>query len=270
VEVLGALPITGTRFVLSVQALIMNCKHEAHPCSDKRLVELNAACRELVEASPPPGLKVGTTCSSESALPEWWRDSLSSDLATITRVHDAYANNDAALQCFRDVISDLCTCSKSRGHVYVSGIGKSAAVALRISLSLRSIGVPSSFVHGNEFHHGDLGTLRRGDLVVLLSNSGSTIELLDVATRAKIRGCNTVALTCSNSTALAGVCDRALVAPCEPDIFAKIPSRSIVAQETVGNMIVQGVVSALKVDVQTFSSNHPGGAIGAINKANNT
>ena len=69
------------------------------------------------------------------------------------------------------VVETLVTATQGGGHVYTTGVGKSAIVARRMAASLTSIGMPTSFYHGVEWVHGDLGALREGDAVVAISHS---------------------------------------------------------------------------------------------------
>lgn len=78
--------------------------------------------------------------------------------------------------------------------MFVTGIGKSGLVASRMASSLMSIGVPAQYVHGTEWVHGGLGATRPGDVVVMLSNSGKTRELLDAAGHLIARGVTLVAI----------------------------------------------------------------------------
>ena len=70
--------------------------------------------------------------------------------------------------------------SKVKGRVIVTGIGKSAHIGNKISATLSSTGTPSHFVHPSEASHGDLGSISRKDIVILISNSGETAELKNI------------------------------------------------------------------------------------------
>lgn len=119
-----------------------------------------------------------------------------------------------------------------------------------------------------------MGTVAPGDVVIMLSNSGKTVELVDAATRllrktAKAApGQRPVAVfsvtgdAASPLAALPGVTH--ILAPATPDLLGAVPTRSLVVQEAVGNAIVAGVIAACRMDTAAFKVNHPGGAIGAV------
>jgi arabinose-5-phosphate isomerase len=137
-------------------------------------------------------------------------------------------------------------------------------VAGRLAISLRSIGIRASFVHGSEWHHGDLGVAGAGDVVVLLSHSGRTAELVDVGARLTSKGVHVFAITGNADSPLAGVASSGyLLAASGPELLGTIPTRSIVAQEAVANAVVSAVAASLGLTIEQFKHNHPGGAIGA-------
>src|SRR6186713_685899 len=84
---------------------------------------------------------------------------------------------------------------KSRGRVVVSGIGKSGHIARKIASTLASTGTPAFFVHPVEASHGDLGMITPDDVVLMLSNSGETDELVSLTPHLKRQGARLIALT---------------------------------------------------------------------------
>jgi D-arabinose 5-phosphate isomerase GutQ len=90
------------------------------------------------------------------------------------------------------------------GSVFTTGIGKAGVVAKRLSISLASVSVPSQWVHGTEWVHGDLGNLREGDVVVAISHSGKTAELLDLALLLPGRGVPLLAIVGNASSPVSG------------------------------------------------------------------
>jgi D-arabinose 5-phosphate isomerase GutQ len=148
------------------------------------------------------------------------------------------------------------------GHVYVSGIGKSGAVAHRIALSLRSVGVRASWVGGSDWAHGDYGGLGGGDVVILLSNSGKAAELVHVAQTARQRGALAIAVTGHASSPLAQACEVHMLAPGDDDLLSLVPTRSIVCQEAAGNALVGIAAAVTALTPAAFRADHPGGAIG--------
>ena len=156
--------------------------------------------------------------------------------------------------------------SGGSGVVYTSGMGKAGAVAARLALSLRSLGVRSSFVHGSEWVHGDLGAAGKGDAVVFFSHSGRTAELLDASARVSAAGARVFAITGSPGSPLAKAASGSgghLAATAEGELLGAVPSRSIVAQEAVATGLCAAFVAASGLTRAAFTRWHPGGAIGA-------
>ena len=150
------------------------------------------------------------------------------------------------------------------GGVHCSGLGKSGAVAARLAISLRSIGLRAAFVHGAEWAHGDLGGAGPGDAALLFSHSGKTAELVDAAARLRARGVAVFAVTGDSASALARAAAAGhLPAPAAGELLGAVPTRSIVAQEAVANAVLSAVVAETALSREAFRENHPGGAIGA-------
>jgi len=146
--------------------------------------------------------------------------------------------------------------------VHCTGLGKSGAVAARVAMSLRSVGVRSAFVHGAEWAHGDLGGASSGDIALVFSHSGKTAELVDVAVRLRAKGLLVFAVTGSAESPLAKAATRHFLAPASDELLGVVPSRSIIAQESIGNALIAALVEAVSLTRDAFQLSHPGGAIG--------
>src|SRR5438477_2284245 len=105
---------------------------------------------------------------------------------------------------FERAVELLHTCS---GRVIVTGIGKSGLIGRKIAATLSSTGTPAYFLHPAEGVHGDLGMLARGDVVLALSNSGETDELLAILPGVKRLGVPTILLTGRGDSAIARLCE---------------------------------------------------------------
>src|SRR5437899_11834045 len=105
---------------------------------------------------------------------------------------------------FLDALGLILAC---RGRVVVSGVGKSGQIARKIASNLASTGTPAFFVHAAEAGHGDLGMITRDDVVLALSNSGQSDELLTIIPRIKRQGAKLIALTGNPDSALAREAD---------------------------------------------------------------
>jgi len=105
---------------------------------------------------------------------------------------------------FLDAVGLILAC---RGRVVVSGVGKSGHIARKIASTLASTGTPAFFVHAAEAAHGDLGMITRDDVMLALSNSGQSEELLTIIPMIKRRGAKLIALTGNADSALAREAD---------------------------------------------------------------
>lgn len=153
---------------------------------------------------------------------------------------------------------------RCRGRVIVTGMGKSGIIGKKIASTLASIGVPSAFLHPAEGIHGDLGMISRGDLVIALSNSGETEELLKILPAIKRLGIPLIALTGNVNSMLAKNSDVALdvsVAEeaCPLDLA---PTASTTAALALGDALAMAVLEQKGVKPEDFARYHPGGALG--------
>jgi arabinose-5-phosphate isomerase len=151
-----------------------------------------------------------------------------------------------------------------RGRVVVSGIGKSGHVARKVAATLASTGTPAFFVHPADASHGDLGMITADDVVVMLSNSGETDELLMLAPHLKRQGARVIALTGNRESSLAQAADVHLDAAVdgEADPLGLAPTASTTAALALGDALALALLDARGFSVEDFARAHPGGALG--------
>lgn len=151
-----------------------------------------------------------------------------------------------------------------RGRVVVTGMGKPGFVAQKISATLASTGTPSLFVHPAEAAHGDLGRIARSDLVLALSNSGETEEILRLLPALRRIGARIVAVTRDHQNPLARGAD--LVVPLGPIEEAcplgLAPTASTAALLAVGDALAMTVLESRPFDREDFALYHPAGKLG--------
>jgi arabinose-5-phosphate isomerase len=150
------------------------------------------------------------------------------------------------------------------GRVVVSGMGKSGHIARKIAATLASTGTPAFFVHPAEAAHGDLGMVTADDVLIALSNSGTTEELMAVLPSIRRVGAKIIALTGKPGSALATIADvhlNAAVAKeaCPLDLA---PTASTTAALAMGDALAMAVLSARGFTPTDFARSHPGGALG--------
>jgi len=165
---------------------------------------------------------------------------------------------------FYELCNVVCPASGSIGRVLTTGVGKSGYVARRLAASLASVGIPSHFVHGTEWVHGDLGSACPGDVVVILSHSGNTAEVKFLPELLRRRGVAAAAIVGNDDSALAKSADIVVVAPAEEELIGVVPTRSIVVQEVIVNALLAEAVDRTDFDQMAFHHNHPGGNLGEV------
>ena len=151
-----------------------------------------------------------------------------------------------------------------RGRVIVSGIGKSGHVARKIASTLSSTGTPAYFVHPAEVSHGDLGMVQPEDVLIGLSNSGESEELLAIVPLLKRRGARLIAMTGNAESTLAREADVHLDAGVAQEAcpLNLAPTASTTAALALGDALAVALLDARGFSADDFARSHPGGALG--------
>ncbi len=151
-----------------------------------------------------------------------------------------------------------------QGRVVVSGMGKSGHIARKLAATFASTGTPAFFVHPGEARHGDLGMITAQDVVVTLSNSGETEELVSIAPLIKRMGAHLIALTGCNTSSLAKLADVHLNVQVEKEAcpLNLAPTASTTATLALGDALAVAVLDARSFSPEDFARSHPGGALG--------
>jgi len=153
---------------------------------------------------------------------------------------------------------------QSRGRVIVSGVGKSGHIGRKIAATLASTGTPAYFVHPSEAAHGDLGMIQPDDVLIALSNSGSTEELLVIVPFVKRMGARMIAMTGRADSPLAQLSDAHLdVGVAEEACSLNLaPTASTTAALAMGDALAVVLLDARGFSPEDFARSHPGGALG--------
>ena len=151
-----------------------------------------------------------------------------------------------------------------RGRVVVTGMGKSGHVARKIAATLASAGTPAFFVHPGEASHGDLGMITAADMVVALSNSGETDEILTILPIIKRLGLPLVTLTGNDSSRLASEADVHIDVSVEQEAcpLGLAPTASTTAALAMGDALAIALLEARGFSAEDFARSHPGGRLG--------
>jgi arabinose-5-phosphate isomerase len=150
------------------------------------------------------------------------------------------------------------------GRVIVTGMGKSGHIGRKIAASLASTGTPAFFVHPGEASHGDLGMITRVDLVLALSNSGTTAEIITLLPLIKRMGLPLISMTGNPDSILAQASEAHLDVrvPSEACPLGLAPTTSTTATLVMGDALAIALLEARGFTAEDFAFSHPGGALG--------
>lgn len=153
---------------------------------------------------------------------------------------------------------------KCDGRVIVTGMGKSGHIGGKIAATLASTGTPAFFVHPGEASHGDLGMITRRDVVIALSNSGETAEMLAILPVIKRLGTPLVALTGRPQSTLAKAAEAHLDVSVEREAcpLNLAPTASTTAALAMGDALAVALLDARAFQPEDFALSHPGGTLG--------
>jgi arabinose-5-phosphate isomerase len=150
------------------------------------------------------------------------------------------------------------------GRVIVSGMGKSGHIARKIAATMSSTGTPAYFVHPGEASHGDLGMVTSCDVVIALSYSGESQELMTIVPIIKRQGAKLISMTGNPSSSLARVADVHLNAAVDKEAcpMGLAPTTSTTASLALGDALAVALLDAKGFSAEDFARSHPGGSLG--------
>jgi arabinose-5-phosphate isomerase len=149
------------------------------------------------------------------------------------------------------------------GRVVLTGIGKSGLICKKIASTLSSIGTPALFLHPADSLHGDLGMLQRGDVLLVISNSGETEEIIKILPWIKRMGIQTIVITGRSESTVALQGDVVLtVRVDEACPFNVVPTSSTTATLALGDALAVALMEVKDFKIEDFASLHPGGTLG--------
>jgi arabinose-5-phosphate isomerase len=165
---------------------------------------------------------------------------------------------------FSHALELILRCGKENGRVVVTGMGKSGIIAQKIAATLSSTGSPALFLHPAEAVHGDLGVLMPGDVVIALSASGETEEILRLLTLLKRKGGALISFCCNLHSTLAAASDIALDCGVEREACGLnlAPTASTTAMLALGDALAVAVSLRKGFKAEDFAELHPGGKLG--------
>jgi arabinose-5-phosphate isomerase len=165
---------------------------------------------------------------------------------------------------FSRAVDMILRCGNQNGRVVVTGMGKSGIIAQKIAATLSSTGSPALFLHPAEAVHGDLGVLMPGDVVIALSASGETEEILRLLATVKRKGDALVSFCCNLHSTLAAASDVALDCSVEREACGLnlAPTASTTSMLALGDALAVAVSLRKGFRAEDFAELHPGGKLG--------
>ena len=171
---------------------------------------------------------------------------------------------DSVGESFTRTVELMLGCLDAGGKVVVTGVGKSLHVAEKMSAILASTGTCSVVLNPVQAMHGDLGMTGSKDVLLALSFSGESEEVIRLIPAVRRHGLKVVALTGRADSTLAGLSDVVLEIPCGPEAcpFGMAPTNSTTATMAMGDALAMVMIDARRFDKASYALNHPAGAIG--------
>jgi arabinose-5-phosphate isomerase len=150
-----------------------------------------------------------------------------------------------------------------KGRIILTGMGKSGIICKKIAATLTSIGSPAIFLHPADSLHGDLGMLKKGDCVIIVTRSGETEEIIRILPAIKRIDLSTIIVTGNTDSTIAKYGDVVLKIDVEEACpFNIIPTSSTTASLALGDALAVAIMAKRKIRIEDFAFFHPGGTIG--------
>lgn len=159
---------------------------------------------------------------------------------------------------------------KLGGKVVCSGMGKAGHIATNIAMTLSSTGTPAGYLHPSEAQHGDLGMIQKDDVLILISNSGKTREVIELVTLVKnlYPAMPTIVITRNSNTELAQLATVLLLTGETKEIcpLGLTPTTSITVITVISDMLVWGVMASIGFTAADYAKRHHSGYLGQKSK----
>ncbi len=160
---------------------------------------------------------------------------------------------------------DECEQTLKQGRkIIVSGLGKNVPICDKFVGTMLSLGLDANFLHTNSAVHGDMGMVHPGDLVIVLTKSGSTLESIYLVDVLQPKQCNLWLLTFNEKGKLCSKISKKIVVPLEHegDMWNIMPNNSTILNLIVLQTLSMKLAQRMGISLEDFKVNHPGGAIG--------
>ena len=183
------------------------------------------------------------------------KEIFNSEIAELQKLSDKIGTE------INEVVEMIYTC---KGKLVIMGVGKTGIIGHKIASSLASTGTPTIFINAAEAMHGDLGMVSKHDIVLLISNSGSSSEILNVLAPLKKIGCRLIAMTGNRTSALAKEVTLVLYVGVENEAcpLGLAPTTSTTATLVMGDALTICLMERRGFKAENYAVYHPGGALG--------
>lgn len=173
------------------------------------------------------------------------------------------------MEMFEKMVQDGLKTIQSGKKIIVSGLGKNVPICDKFVGSMISMGLDAYFLHTNSAVHGDMGVVKEGDMVIILTKSGETAESIYLTELLKQRGCDMWLLSFEKESTLTRAIPNSLVLQLEHegDLWNIMPNNSTTLNLIVLQGLAMMLAKELKLDIGQFKRNHPGGHIGQVLKS---
>lgn len=166
---------------------------------------------------------------------------------------------------FNRLIDETTDTLKNGNKIIVSGLGKNVPICDKFVGTMLSLGLNANFLHTNSAVHGDIGMVKEGDLVIVLTKSGETAESIYLTNHLEAKKANIWLLTFTKDSTLTRRIPKSIVLELEHegDMWDIVPNNSTTMNLIVLQALAMSVAARMDVQLKDFKSNHPGGHIGA-------
>ncbi len=159
---------------------------------------------------------------------------------------------------------------RRKGKLITSGMGKAGQIAMNIATTFSSTGTPAVNLHPSEAQHGDLGVLQPDDVMLLISNSGKTSEIIDLVqlTHGLYPQIPVIVITGNPDSPLAHMADVALFTAPAPEVcpLGLTPTTSTTMMTVIGDVLVVNVMNAIGFTKADYAKRHHGGYLGTVSR----
>ena len=186
------------------------------------------------------------------------KDVINTEIVSLNKLKNSLDIN------FKKAVEKILNCKK--GKVILSGVGKSGIIAKKIASTLASVGTPSFFVDASSCSHGDLGQISSNDILILISNSGESIELKNIIQFAnRNKNITLIGIVSKKNSLLYKASDIKILTPevREAGPGGIVPTSSTIVQLAVGDAIAIATMKQKKFGQKDFKRFHPSGSLGS-------